>query len=109
LPFTVRFTVEAEALAVHLSGKPVPAEADRFFRPESMSAEAGILPGWLPVKAEALAARLRSAVPAEADRFLRSGSPSEPKLFRFSFGGPVKPKPLVPPGCSTKLAGPCKS
>jgi hypothetical protein len=74
-----------------------------------MSAEAGIPPGWLPVKAEALAARLRSAVPAEADRFLRAGSPSEPRLFRFSFGGPVKPKLLVPPGCTTKLAGPCKS
>jgi hypothetical protein len=43
-------------------------------------------------------------VPAEADRFLRSGSPSEPKLSRFTFGGSVKPKLLVPPGCSTKLA-----
>jgi hypothetical protein len=46
-----------------------------IFRPESLSAGAGTLPGWLPVEAEALAARLRSAVPAVADRFLRVGSP----------------------------------
>lgn len=79
------------------------------FRPARMSAETGTLSGWLPDKAEALAVRLRSAVPAEADRSLRGGSPSGPKPFRFTFGGSVKPKLLVPPGCSTKLAGPCKS
>jgi hypothetical protein len=118
-----RIPAWAEALAVHRSVPRVRPKPWRFtcpetpcrpkpiglFRPARMSAEAGILSGWLPVKAEALAARLRSAVSAEAGRFLRAGSPSEPKLFRFSFGGSVKPKLLVPPGCSTKLADPCKS
>ncbi len=100
----------AEALAVRLFRNSVPAEAGRFFRPRPRSG------------------RSRSFVPV--------GSPSKPKLwrfspeapcrprpigfsgsdplgsrssFRFSFGGPVKPKLLVPPGCSTKLAHPCKS
>lgn len=113
-----RIPAWAEAIAVHRSVPRVRPKPWRFtcpespcrpkpigvFRPARMSAEAGSLPGWLPVKAEALAARLRSAVPAEADRFLRAGSPFGPKPFRFSFGGSVKPKLLVPPGCSTKLA-----
>jgi hypothetical protein len=80
-----RIPAWAEALAVHRSVPRVRPKPWRFtcpetpcrpkpiglFRPARLSAEAGILPGWLPVKAEALAVRLRSAVPAETDPFLR--------------------------------------
>jgi hypothetical protein len=62
----------AEALAVHLSRNSVPAEAGRFFRPKPRAGRSrSFVPVRVPVKAEALAVLLRSAVSAEADRFLR--------------------------------------
>jgi hypothetical protein len=97
-----RIPAWAEALAVHRSvfrfrpkpwrftcpENPFRPKPIGIFRPESMSAGTGILPGRLPIKAEALAVRLRSAVPAEADRFLRFWIPFEAEalpvlLWRF--------------------------
>jgi hypothetical protein len=100
----------AEALAVHLSGNSVSAEADRSF-----PAGKNVSRSWHPFRfgcpSKPKPWRLASEAPCRPRPigFYRSGSPSEPKLFRFSFGGSVKPKLLVPPGCSTKLADPCKS
>jgi hypothetical protein len=62
----------AEAMAVRLSRNSVPAEAGRLFRPRPRAGRSrSFVPVRIPVKAEAVAVLLRSAVPAEADRFLR--------------------------------------
>jgi len=127
----------AEALAVHLSGKPVPAEADRCF-PAGKSVSRNWHSfrlalrqsrsfGGLPPKRRA--GRSRSVSPV--------GSPSGPKSWRFTSEAPCQPKLigfsgagsppraeapavllwqsrearrlLVPPGCSTKHANLAKA
>jgi hypothetical protein len=110
LPFTVRFA----AFGRSLGGPPVrKVRIGRSrsvpFRPESVSAEAGNLPGWVSVRAEALPVLLPKHVSAEADPFFRFGSPSKLAPRRFSFGGPVKPKLRVPPGLLHEACRPCKS
>ncbi len=119
-----RSPAPAEAFASSPSVPRVRPKPWRFAFPE------------IPCQPQLVGSFGRNLVPAEAGRSSRFGSPSrpkpwrftseapcrpkpigfsglgfpsEPKPFRFSFGGSVKPKLLVPPGCSTKLAGPCKS
>jgi hypothetical protein len=94
----------AEALAVHLSGKPVPAEADRCF-----PAGKNVSRSWHPFRLAPRQSRSSGGSPpkrrAGRSRSVSSGwipirAEARPvHLWRFR-----KPKLLVPPGCSTKLA-----
>lgn len=76
LPFTVRFTVEAEALAVHLSGKSVPAEADRYF-----PAGKNVSRSWQSFRSAPRQSRSSGGLPSEA--------PYRPKPVGFSGLGPL--------------------
>jgi len=110
LPFTVRFPESGRSLG----GSP--ARKVRVDRSRSVSSgrqecQPELAPFPVGSSSKPKLWRLATEAPCRPRPvgFSGFGSPSEPKLFRFSFSGPVKPKLLVPPGFSTKLAGPCKS
>jgi hypothetical protein len=105
LPFTVRCSVSGRSRG----GSPV--RKTRSGRSRSVFSgrkacrpEPAFFPGGSPSKPKLW--RFASEAPCRPRPigFSGFGSPSKPKPFRFSFGGSVKPKLLVPPGCSTKLA-----